>query len=749
MKIKEVLSKESIVSGVKRLGKLRIKVSHSALLTISALSLVLFIAFTIRILPLRWEIEAGSVHLSEFDSYFYYHLTQYMLKNGLISYAWPTQWIDKQSWYPNGMNYATAAYPGLPLTGAVLYEIVTTLGVNVPLMEFLALLMPVFGTLACLVTYLLGKDIGGRAVGLLAALFVGLEPTFIERSGLGWYKHEPIGVFSLVLLSFLFLRSIEDDRPINSVIKYALGSGIVYGYLIAVWGASYYATDLIVLFTFVLLLLKRYTRRLFLSYSLTFGIGLFGAIIIPRFTVDYLSTSVILPCAGVFALLCLVEVFRTQPSTRLRATTIIAFLCVLVGGFAVLWGLGLLGAVAGKFISVLDPFLRAASPILESVAEHRLSAWGNIYYEFGIAILFFIVGFYFIVKDLNNKNLFLLVFGLTSLYFAASMVRLFVILAPAYGLLAAIGIVGLLKPFATLLKETPKIGFKKKYITAHVGKEYSGVAVFLIFLVLMSDLAFSPTSSGIPNVYSEAYTPVTITAGSMSIVPAAPVREWLDMLQYLSSLRQSSSTVVCAWWDYGYWLTVLGNVTTLCDNATIDTKKIEDVGFIFMGNETESVAMLKHYNASYILVFVTFDYTGTMQDWAGGDNGKWTWMARISGGARQRFIQEGYVDESNSWSDETKFGNVSSSGAWAWNSFGMNSTVYKLMFWAKHEWCVTNGVTDPNAANVTQPIYFNEAFFSGKTLSPTDAETEYGGIVPVVALYSINYTLYDAQHPGQ
>ena len=54
-------------------------------------------------------------------------------------------------------------------------------------------------------------------------------------------------------------------------------------------------------------------------------------------------------------------------------------------------------------------------------------------------------------------------------------------------------------------------------------------------------------------------------------------------------------TAVVMWWDYGNWLSDLGNVTSLADNTTINATQIQNVGFIFMGNENQSMAMLNSY----------------------------------------------------------------------------------------------------------------------------------------------------------
>ncbi|MEM3153754.1 MAG: STT3 domain-containing protein, partial [Candidatus Bathyarchaeia archaeon] len=559
--------KERIINAIKSLGKLRPKLSHTSIMTIAALTLILFIAFAIRLFPIRWEIDptTGKTNLllSEFDPYFQYRFTEKIVKDGFISWAIENEgkgWIDYQRWYPQGFYVAKAAFPGLPMTAAFLYKIVSMLGIGVDLMSFCSLFPAIMGALACLAMYFLGKDFGGKPVGLLAALFFALEPSYIQRTSVGFFDDETIGIISLILFAFLFLRAIEENRHISSTVKYALATGAVLGYFCAGWGAAYYPIGVITLFTFILLVMRRYTRKLLLVYGLTFGFGLLIAINVPKLSPNYLLTSAILPVAAVFGLLCLAEVITNMKTAKWKVISVMVFLALILGSIIALWYTGYMQGIAGKFISVLNPFTREASPLVESVAEHRISAWGSIYYEFGIIIIFFIIGLFFILGNLNNRNVFLLVFGLTSLYFACSMVRLFVLMAPAFSLLAAIGISGLLKPFVMLLKEPPRISFKKKFKPEHVGKEFSGIAVFLIFLMLMVNLAFP-----MPRVYTQAYTPTTISGGSLSVSPqylSTPVREWIDMLYWMRT-RLSPNTVVCRWWDYGYWMPVLGNVTSL------------------------------------------------------------------------------------------------------------------------------------------------------------------------------------------
>jgi dolichyl-diphosphooligosaccharide--protein glycosyltransferase len=669
-----------------------------------------------------------------------------MVQNGLLSPYLPTPWINTQQWYPDGLDMGNSL-PGLPMTAAILYSIVSFLGVNVDLMAFCSFLPAIIGTLCCLIVYLIGKDMGGKAVGLFAALFLALAPSFLARTALGFFDTEVPGMLGLLLFIFLFLRAIEETRSLRSSLIYSFGSALALAYFTIGWGAAYFIMDLAVLFVFVLILLKRYTPRLLLSYSITFGLALFIATKVPYLSLGYLTSGAVMPIAGVFLLLCVVEVLRNNISMRTKVTLVGASLVAIVAGFAVMWQLGHLAGLAGKFITVLDPFVRAASPLIESVAEHRISAWGNIYFELGLGILFFLAGLYFTLRNPTNRNVFLLLFGATSLYFAASMVRLLVLFAPAFSLLAAIGILGILKPFYALLREAPQIAIKSKRRIARVSKEYSGVAIFLIFMLLLTNLAFSPQNGGLPRVYGQAYSPLTVSAASLPYAPSEPAPEWLDMLSWTQNNLQST-TVVCSWWDYGYWLAILGNVTSLADNATVNATQIENIGFIFMAPEDLSMKMLARYNAKYILVFTILGITQSsdgssyiVQPAGYGDEGKWMWMARISGQARDRFIEEGLLDENSAWTDEHTFYNTTS-GEWYDN--GKNTTIYKLMSWAKQRWVDVSGT--PSGISVdeagVQPTYFKEAYFAGENLNPIDASANYRGLIPIVALYEIDWEAY-------
>jgi dolichyl-diphosphooligosaccharide--protein glycosyltransferase len=749
--------KERLNNGLSVFGRLRIQVSHGSIIAFAALVVILFVAFTVRILPLRWEnLSGGTSLLNEFDPYYQFSITQHMVQNGLLSPYWPTHWVNMQKWYPDGLDMSTSL-PALPMTAAVLFQIVSLFGAKIDLMTFCAILPAFIAVISCIILYFIGKDMGGKAVGLFSALFLALAPSFLQRSSLGFFDTEVPGVLGLVLFIFLFLRSLDSKRSLRASLLYSLSAGGALAYFIAGWGAAYYLIALSVMFVFVLVLLKRYTPRMLINYSLTFGIALFVGTKVPYISLSYVISGAVLPVAAVFVVLIVAEILRNNISMRTKLSLAVATLVAIVGGFTVLGIFGDLGGITGKFVTVVDPFIRAASPLVDSVAEQRIAAWGNIYIEFGVSILFFLIGLYFVLRNPTNRNIFLILFAATSLYFAASMIRLLVLFAPVFAIIAGIGIIGILKPFFTLLQEAPKALAKSKRRMARVSKEYSGVAVFIIFMMLVTNLAFSPQTGGMPRSIEQAYVPTAISASSLPLGGSglnAPVGAWLDALDWMKTNVPSTDAVVM-WWDYGNWLADIGNVTSLADNTTENATQIANVGFIFMGNETQSMQMLSSYGqdrVKYIAVFtvlqISSSSSGSGQYVASpagyGDEGKWVWMARISGQDKTRLLKEGFMTPGTAWTDEKQFGSTNTqTNRWQWSDQGLNCTVFELMNNAEVQYATrmsSSSFTLTPDQTTTVPTYFTEAHFAGATATPG----AYGNLIPIIAIYSINWAAWDA-----
>jgi dolichyl-diphosphooligosaccharide--protein glycosyltransferase len=550
-------------------------------------------------------------------------MSEYIVKNGFL--AW-FSWHDTMSWYPWGMTMAHGNLYGIAFAVAAVFEFLQAIGVQTTVFEVTMLFPVVAGALTCVACYFLGRDLWGRGAGLLAGLFMALNPSNISRTTLGFLRHEPLGILLMILIFLFFIRANQKGRSTRGTITYSILAGLSLFYLAATWAASYYPMDLLVLYVAALVVAGRYTRQLFLSYTVTYGIFLFlTPLAVPKIGFGVLTSLSFLVIPGVLILLLVREAGSILPTWRYRTYALIVVSVVLVGLAYALITLKVMELPGGKFLSTLNPFTRLDMPIVESVSEHRPATWASFFYEYSTLTFLGLFGFFFILRRLRDTDVFITLAALTSLYFSGSLVRLTLILAPTFSILAAIATVEMAKPAVDILRQA--VIFPKRRLPGlvRIGREF-GLAVLLILLI-----AIVPAFS---RAVAAAYAPATIATSSIPVIPSEGTKyqDWLEALAWIRDNTPQSS-VVMAWWDYGYWITALADRKTLADNGTQNTTQIAMIAQMFMRNETSAVPIMQTYNVSYVTVFVTYATTqqGGQPSFLGaGEDGKWYWMVRIA-----------------------------------------------------------------------------------------------------------------------
>ena len=739
VKIGKLFTREGAVNALTSIGVLRFNISNSSLIHISMLALVLVITVVIRLLPLRWGIQ-----LSEFDPHVHYRLAKYMVDNGFFSW---TSWTDTMAWYPNGITLSKAVLPGVAATEAFLYQIANALNIAPapifsstlyhpltadPVFDFCVLFPVIMATLTVLIIYFLGRDIGGKSVGLFSAFFLALSSAYISRTSLGFSDDESVGIFGILLFVLFFLRAINPKISVRKVVAYAALAGLSLGYLFASWGAARYPLGMTLVFVFVLLILKRYSTRLFISYATTFAVALAIAVFaVPKLGVSFLTEPTVLAVAAMFLVLVLFESSRHIKTAKSKLFFVVGFLALIVVVFAALSYFGLVGELSAKFWSVIFPSERLGTStiqqLVQSVQEHRPATWSSLYYDLGLGIFFIPLGIFFAVYNPTNRNIFLAIFGLTAIYFAGSMVRLTLLLAPAASLLCALALVQVIKPFVTILREGPQIPRRKTRFKSRVGKEFSAAFIILIFLLLTSVFVLPSLGSTLPRAVNRAYSPTTIAAGSLPLRPQDPVSDWLDALNWMR-VNLPDTAIVASWWDYGYWIRDVGNKTTLVDNGTYNATQIAVVGRMLMSNETEAIEILKEFNATHVLVFPSFRQDGSAAVY--GDEGKWTWMADIPGLNHTLY---GNYTLGLDFSDKDSDGQVDS-GELIANELGQNTVLYKLMNYAVD--MVVDGSSSIQLEHFIGPPagYFSEEYPIANWYQDST-----GYFKAMVCIYEVNY----------
>src|SRR5919202_1146111 len=158
-----------------RRGEFEFEIGH--LLIIAVLAICFTTAFIMRAYPAKYGF-----YLNEFDPYFDYRATKYIVDNGLEAY-W--KWHDTMTWYPEGRNIPNTSQSGLHIVAAFLYSIS---GRGIPLLDFTIILPVIMGSLTAIVIFALVRVIGGTSTGLLSPLLFSFSPAIIQRGNLGWFK---------------------------------------------------------------------------------------------------------------------------------------------------------------------------------------------------------------------------------------------------------------------------------------------------------------------------------------------------------------------------------------------------------------------------------------------------------------------------------------------------------------------------------------------------------------------------------
>lgn len=188
------------------IGNFDLKLNH--LLIIGILALAFTISFLLRSQSVHYGFE-----LTEFDPFFNYRASQYIVDNGINAYF---EWNDALSWYPLGRDISSTSQVTLHLTAAITY---LAFGGNLNFYDFTILFPAIFGSLSVIVIFALVRVIGGTTAGLFSALLFSVSLPILIRGSIGWFKSEPLGLFFSLLTVYLFLSGINSKNKKNYFFK--------------------------------------------------------------------------------------------------------------------------------------------------------------------------------------------------------------------------------------------------------------------------------------------------------------------------------------------------------------------------------------------------------------------------------------------------------------------------------------------------------------------------------------------------
>ncbi len=608
---------------------------------------VLVLAFSSAIMMRAYPAKYG-YFLNEFDPYFDYRATSYIVNHfhekGLSGLSDYFGWVDKMAWYPEGRRVAQTSQVGLHFFGALLYLFVhDVLLIDTSLYDFLVILPVVIGGLSTLVVFLLVRKMFGEVAGMLSALIFAYSPPLIFRGNLGWFKSEPFGLFFGLLGSYFILRAYE-SKGIRSLLMAAI-SGFLFGYANTCWGGSWLFSavlaGLFILSPFIGVELKKNLPIAAVGVAFT----LLASVMLPRPGPDFILTP-----AGLLLLAGLVFNLIAFGLSRVvkRYALEISLIVTIVIGLASILTIGV-GRVDPRYLVVVFPYIRTSNPLVESVAEHFVPTGADYFLSYGILLYLSALGVYVAFKKRSVGTLFALILSIAGIYISASFSRLMVYSSLGFGILGAIGFEELVKRIMAGTVISKKVKVKLEGGTKFI----CSVALLGLFLV--------------PSVYPQNMSWIASADSPPSIVNGAipykvVLNDWREASMWLRE-NTPEDAVIAAWWDYGYWITVLGNRTSLADNATLNQTRIAQIAKAFMSEEDEGVKILKELHADYVLIFVAGQMVRTRYGTlyllnGGGDEMKKQWFIRIAGFNESKYLYQDMITPKPYLLEKTLFGKM-------------------------------------------------------------------------------------------
>ncbi|KAF7966644.1 hypothetical protein HWV62_37569 [Athelia sp. TMB] len=644
----------------------------ASLLRIVALALISGAAIASRLFAV---VNFESI-IHEFDPWFNYRATRVLAEKGFYEF-W--NWFDPTAWYPLGRVVGGTIYPGLMATSGVIFSLLHAANLPVDIRNICVLLAPGFSALTAWATYMFTKELKDESAGLLAAAFIGIVPGYISRSVAGSYDNEAIAIFLLMFTFYAWIKALKQGSAFFGTV-----AAVFYFYMVAAWGGYAFITNMIPLHALILILMGRFSNRLYVAYSSWYAIGTLSSMQVPFVGFQPVRTSEHMAALGVFGLLQIIafaQLVRSHISSK-------QFKTVMLGGVISMGVLGAAGIVAltlggsiapwtGRFYSLWDTgYAKKYIPIIASVSEHQPTAWPSFFMDLQFLIFLFPAGVVYCFKELRDEHLFVIIYAAVASYFAGVMVRLMLTLTPVVCVAAAVALSALLDTYidpqepdvpgevsdaasttsapsdnssATPSKKAKKAAAAASAPSSALGDIVNGnssskkgakthgifgldTRIAVIFNTTMMLLFFVVHCTW---VTSSAYSSPSVVLASQNPDGSQHIIDDFREAYYWLRQNTAEDAVVMSWWDYGYQIAGMADRPTLVDNNTWNNTHIATVGKAMSSSEEVAYPILRKHDVDYILVIF-----GGLIGYSGDDINKFLWMVRIAQGVWPDEIQE-------------------------------------------------------------------------------------------------------------
>ena len=628
------------------IGDFNLKLNHLLIIGI------LILSFTVSFL-LRSQAADFGFELNEFDPFFNYRATQYIVDNGIDAYF---DWNDSLSWYPLGRDVSATSQVVLHLTAASLYWI---FGGGMDLYDFTVLFPAIVGSLSVVVIFALVRVLAGTTAGLFSAILYSISLPILIRGPIGWFKSEPLGIFFSLLTIYLLLSGINSQNKKIAFVK-LVGAGLFTSFSISAWGGNQFFIIPLGIFFLALPFLRNDHKFIVWAipvYTITsILISLGFERVSSNFVFGLGGISLIIPT--LFLVFCIFVQNKSKKNKNRNGLLLLLGIIIIASSFMIINSDSqFLPLPSYRYLNALNPFLTTTDPLVDSVSEHATTTLSQSFTFHSVLMIFSGLGIWLIVTNIQKNNSsfikndmlsFSLILGITGVYVSSTFVRLEVFASIAIIILASLGLSFLTKEFLQ------KKSSNSKSITRTIKLSFfSGIIILLVIPIVY------PNDGG--DLFVITKTPPTILNGGS--VFKVSTTDWLESLEWIKNNTPKDS-VIAAWWDYGYWISTIGERASLADNSTIHSDVIQNIAKTLLNHPKEAWISLNEMEADYVLVFVAGQKLGIDSEESlyllqgGGDESKKQWFMRIAEKDLSKYLFFDGISGTNFFWNETLLGQM-------------------------------------------------------------------------------------------
>lgn len=491
-------------------------------------------------------------------------------------------------------------------------------------------------------------ECGCCAMGMMA-----IVPAHLMRSVGGGYDNESIANTAMILTFYFWVRSLRNNQSawLGAV------AGLAYFYMVASWGGYIFVLNLVGVHAAVLVLMGRFSDKVYKSYTLFYLIGTALAVQVPVVGWAPLkSLEQLGPCAVFvgYQILRFCDLVRKKKEmTRMEffVFRVKVFAAIGIVGIVLIMAIapsGYFGPLSSRVRGLFVKHTKTGNPLVDSVAEHQPASSRSYFQYLHHVCSLAPIGFLLVIMNLSDTSSFLLVWGMAAYFFSHKMVRLILLTAPIGSALGGIAAGKMLtwalrqwlegeESVAPARRESTRSvknikrgprGRKPKKPSYAANNDYDKRNDGFEGLDALQTAFDGALTTSEAFLMKRALATLVLVMGYIlsvnftyycwrlsedlsnpTIIVKARLRD--GMIIKLDDYREAywwlrdntpEDSRIMAWWDYGYQITAIANRTTIADGNTWNHEHIALLGKALTTGEEEGYQIARHL-ADYVLIW--------------------------------------------------------------------------------------------------------------------------------------------------